>query len=232
MTAMKTMLEIQTPLLLDVEEFVDSLTRLDNNFAAVVLEENGGYSAVAAAESLKKRCEKDIFVKIGCRDRNRIALHSQLFTAAASEIANVVIVDGPYPTQTSFPAAKPVYDLDSLSLLRMLKKGSPSFDEESDSLLASLEWTIGVCVGGSTSADVARAEKFLAAGADLFFLSSAESVSRFRGMTDKPLILSIREEQAEDMTKVLRDAESAGADGVNLIVKTPDRILDGRIIAE
>lgn len=230
MTTMKTMLEIQTPLLLDVEEFVDSLVRL-GDFDSVVFEECGGYSAIAAAKALKRLCDKEVFVKIGCRDRNRIALHSQLLTAAASGILNVVLVDGPHPTQTPFPAAKPVYELDSLSLLRMIKKDQPAFGTESDSRLASLEWMIGVGVGGSTSADMARAEKFLAAGADLFFLSSVESVSKFRGLTDKPLYLSVREEQMEDVSNILQEARSAGADGVNLIVKTPDRILDGSITA-
>jgi 5,10-methylenetetrahydrofolate reductase len=214
----------------DVERYVESLSRLEG-FAGVVLEESGGLSSIAVAGMLKRCCDKEIFLKVSCRDRNRIALHSELLTAAAFGLLNVVLADGAHPVHTRFPAAKPVYELDSLSLLRMIKGGSPSFDEEAAPALASLSWTVGVCVGGSTAADVARAKRFLAAGADVFFAGSLDAVLRLRNLTDKPVILSVPEEEATDVAEILREAESAGASGVNLIVKTPDKVLDGSIIA-
>jgi 2-methylisocitrate lyase-like PEP mutase family enzyme len=107
--------------------------------------------------------------------------------------------------------------LDSLNLLHMLKRGSPAFGENFDSSLASVAWRIGVSVGGSTSADMARARKFADAGADLFFSSSLDGVTKLRELTDKPILLSVHEE-AQDVVAILRQAQSAGATGIHVIV--------------
>ncbi len=228
---MKMMVEVQTPLQPDVESYVESLSRLED-FNGVILEESGGLSSVVLAGMLKKACDKEIFLKVSCRDRNRIALYSELVTAASLGLLNVVLADGAYPLYTRFPAAKPVYELDSVTLLRMIKGGSLGFGEETAQALTSLSWTVGVCVGGSTKADVTRAKRFLEAGADLFFAGSLDAVPQLRWLTDKEIFLSVPKEQVTDISKTLREAESAGADGVNLIVNTPDKVLDGSITAK
>ncbi|UCD56860.1 MAG: hypothetical protein JSV16_13715 [Candidatus Hydrogenedentota bacterium] len=228
---MRTIVEVQTPLLPDAEKYIASIAGLDN-FTAVVLEENGGINAIVAASMLKQRCDKRIFMKIACRDRNRIALYSELLTAATVGLFNLVLADGVHPLHTRFAAAKPVYEVDSLNLLRMIKHNSPGFGDATVPPLASFQWTIGVCIGGSTSADMARAKKFAASGADLFFACSLDAVSRLRLLTGNPIFLSVTKEQITDISEVLREAESAGADGVNLIVKTPEKVLDGSIAAK
>ena len=227
---MKSILEIATPLKREIEEFVSELAGLAR-FDTIVLEESGGPSATLVAELLKQRCEKRIFLKIACRDRNRIALHSQLLTAAGRGFCDLVLVDGVHPTRTPFAAAKPVYELDALTLLRMLKQGSPVFGDEIDSSLTSVSWTIGVRIGGATSADIARVEKFLAAGADMFFVPSGECVSRIKSLTDKPIFLSVAQEASNDIEMALREAESAGADGASLMAGSQSKATDGSIVA-
>ena len=227
---MRRTIEIQTPLLPDPEKYVAGLARLED-FSALVLEESGGISSIALANMIRQRCDKQILLKITCRDRNRIALHSDLLTAASMGFSNIVLVDGTHPVHTRLPAAKPVYELDSLNLLRMLKQNSPSFGDESISPLASLVWTIGVCIGGPTQADMNRARKFAAAGADSFFPLCFDAVPQLRRLTDKQIFLSIPEEQVTDISATLRQAEAAGADGVNLVVTRLDKVLDGNIAA-
>jgi len=227
---MKTILEIQTPLLPDAETYVTGLSRLED-FSVLILAENGGISSAAVATMLRRRCEKQMFLKISCRDRNRIALHSELLTAAVMGLSDIVLADGTHPLHTSFPSAKPVYELDSLNLLKMLKQNALSFGDESPAPLASLAWNIGICIGGATQADMGRARKFLAAGADLFFALSLDAVPQLRRLTDKEIFLSVPEEQVTNMSAILQQAESAGADGVNLVVMQPDKVLDGTIAA-
>lgn len=228
---MKMLVEIQTPLQPDVDRYVESLSRLEG-FAGVVVEESGGLSSIVVADMLMRTCDKEIFLKVSCRDRNRIALHSELFTAASLGLLKVILADGAHPVHTRFPAAKPVYELDSLTLLRMIKGDSLAFGDVAAPALDSLSWTVGVCVGGATAADMVRARKLAAAGADLFFAGSLDAVRRLKRVADRPVILSVPEEEAGDMAEILREAESAGANAVNLIVKTPDKVLDGSIVAK
>jgi 5,10-methylenetetrahydrofolate reductase len=218
---MKKILDIRTPLSFDIDEFVEGLRGLDG-FDAVMIEECGGLSVTAVAKKILENSDKPIFLKIACGNRNRIALHSQLATAAANGLMNLVLVDGIHPAHTPFPDAKPVYDLDALGLLRMIRGNFPGFDVGAGPLLSSLSWRIGINIGGSTSADIARAKRFIEAGADLFFTSSPNNVPRLRSLTDKPIFVSIIERGNLDLPELLREAESAGADGINLIAETFD----------
>ena len=56
-------------------------------------------------------------MQLTCRDRNRIALQSELLAASALGIPNVVLMTGDHPRQGDHPQAKPVFDLDGTQLL-------------------------------------------------------------------------------------------------------------------
>lgn len=58
-------------------------------------------------------------MQIVCRDRNRIALQSDLMGAAALGIQNILILRGDPPGQDSEPDAKGVFDTDSTTLTRI-----------------------------------------------------------------------------------------------------------------
>jgi 5,10-methylenetetrahydrofolate reductase len=53
-----------------------------------------------------------------CRDRNRIALQSELLSAYMLGVHNVLCLTGDHVVLGDHPEAKPVFDLDSVSLLR------------------------------------------------------------------------------------------------------------------
>lgn len=57
-----------------------------------------------------------------CRDRNRLALQSELLSAAAMGINEVLCLTGDYTTLGDHPQAKPVFDLDSVQLLKAAKR--------------------------------------------------------------------------------------------------------------
>jgi len=60
----------------------------------------------------------DPVLQLTCRDRNRIALQSELVGAAAMGIRNVMMLTGDDPKAGDQPDAKPVFDLDSSGLMR------------------------------------------------------------------------------------------------------------------
>ena len=56
-------------------------------------------------------------LQMTCRDRNRLALQSDLLGALALGVGNVLLLSGDDPRQGDQPETKPVFDLDSRSLL-------------------------------------------------------------------------------------------------------------------
>ncbi|HWA90110.1 MAG TPA: methylenetetrahydrofolate reductase [Rhizomicrobium sp.] len=72
-------------------------------------------STVAAHLLLQNGVEP--ILQLTCRDRNRIALQSQLVGAAALGIVNVLALTGDDPKAGDQPDAKPVFDLDSGALV-------------------------------------------------------------------------------------------------------------------
>ena len=60
-------------------------------------------------------------MQMTCRDRNRIALQSDLLGASALGIRNILVMTGDHPKFGDHPEAKPVFDLDSVQLLWALR---------------------------------------------------------------------------------------------------------------
>ena len=77
-------------------------------------------SSMAAAIHVKQLGAEPI-MQVTCRDRNRIALQSDLLGAAAFGIRNVLVLKGDAVGAGDIPDAKPVFDLDSRQLIAALK---------------------------------------------------------------------------------------------------------------
>lgn len=60
-------------------------------------------------------------IQMTCRDRNRIGLQSDLLGAAALGMKNLLCLTGDHPKFGDHPGAKPVFDLDSIQLLSVVK---------------------------------------------------------------------------------------------------------------
>jgi methylenetetrahydrofolate reductase (NADPH) len=61
-------------------------------------------------------------LQLTCRDRNRIALQSDLISAAASGVRNLLVLRGDDPSAGDQPDAKPVFDLDPRQLLETARR--------------------------------------------------------------------------------------------------------------
>ena len=72
--------------------------------------------SLATCKILKDNGLLPIF-QMTCRDRNRLALQSDLLSAAAFGIDNILCLTGDHTKMGDHPGAKPVFDLDSVSLL-------------------------------------------------------------------------------------------------------------------
>jgi methylenetetrahydrofolate reductase (NADPH) len=70
---------------------------------------------------LLKEWGLDPIFQVTCRDRNRLALQSDLLSAYVMGIRNVLALTGDYTTTGDHPQAEPVFDLDSVQLLWAIK---------------------------------------------------------------------------------------------------------------
>ena len=97
-----------------LRDWVDAANITDNQASHVRLASWAG-SLAALAAGLEP------VMQMTCRDRNRIALQSDLLGASALGIRNVLVMTGDHPEFGDHPEAKPVFDLDSVQLLRALR---------------------------------------------------------------------------------------------------------------
>ena len=89
--------------------WVDAVNLTDNQGSHVRM------SSWAAALTAKSAGLEPI-MQMTCRDRNRIALQSDLLGAASAGIENFLFMSGDHPKFGDHPGAKPVFDLDSTQL--------------------------------------------------------------------------------------------------------------------
>lgn len=71
--------------------------------------------------ALLTRAGYEPVLQVSCRDRNRIAIQGDLLGAAAMGVRNVLCLTGDGVQNGDQPEARPVFDLDSISLLRVAR---------------------------------------------------------------------------------------------------------------
>jgi methylenetetrahydrofolate reductase (NADPH) len=77
-------------------------------------------SSVAASAILAAHGYAPVY-QIACRDRNRIAIQGDILGAAALGVKNILCLTGDDVSQGDHPQAKPVFDLDAVSLLHIAR---------------------------------------------------------------------------------------------------------------
>ena len=94
---------------------VDGANVTDNQTAIVRM------SSIAAG-AIAVSCGVEPIIQMVCRDRNRIAMQSDILGAAALGIKNLLCLSGDHQTFGNHAEAKNVFDLDSMQLIALVKK--------------------------------------------------------------------------------------------------------------
>jgi 5,10-methylenetetrahydrofolate reductase len=100
--------------------YVDAVNITDNQTAIVRL------SSIASAKILLEEGVEPI-MQVTCRDRNRLAIQSDLLGAAALGIQNVLCLTGDHQSIGDQPEAKGVFDLDSIQLIATVAEMNRGF---------------------------------------------------------------------------------------------------------
>ncbi|CAG0996648.1 methylenetetrahydrofolate reductase (NADPH) [Flavobacteriales bacterium] len=124
----------------------DAVNVTDNQRAAMRM------SPIAACSILQEKGLETI-MHITCRDRNRLALQSELIGAFALGIRNVLVMSGDHPSKGDHEGAKPVYDLDSVQLLGMIQELNRGVDLSGNKLDGKTDF----CMGAVTNTELNEA---------------------------------------------------------------------------
>ena len=113
--------EIAPPKGTDLSKTLDAVEKLTGLTAVNVTDNQGAnmrLSSLALAARLQQQGTETV-LQLTCRDRNRMALQSDLLGAASFGIENLLLLSGDHSKFGDHPDSRPVFDLDSVQLLDM-----------------------------------------------------------------------------------------------------------------
>ena len=128
-------------------------------------------------------------LQLTCRDRNRIALQSELLGAAMLGIENILCLTGDHTKMGDHPQAKPVFDLDSVSLLHTVCQLEKGVDLGGNALVGEApKFAKGAVVSPcseSVDAQLAKMERKVMAGAEYFQTQAVYEPEKFIEFMEK-----------------------------------------------
>ena len=181
--------------------------------------------SLAVCRLLVEKGLEPIF-QITCRDRNRLALQSDLLSAYVLGIRNVLVLTGDHPILGDHPQAKPVFDLDSISLLKVASGLMEGKDMVGNELAGKPEFLLGAVVNPGADPlepQIIKMEKKIEAGAKFFQtqaiydLKSFESFMKIAKKFNVPVLGGIVLLKSAGMAKFMNEKVA----GINV----PDRYI-------
>ncbi len=183
--------------------------------------------SLATCKALKDEGLTPIF-QLTCRDRNRLALQSDLLSAAMFGIENLLLLTGDHTTLGDHPQSKPVFDLDSVSLLHTVKTLEQGMDLAGNPLdgppPSFAKGAVVSACSDSVDVQLAKMELKIKAGAEYFqtqavfepekFIQFMEKAKQF----DVPVMLGVIIPKSVGMVKFMNDNIA----GINV----PDPLID------
>lgn len=134
-------------------------------------------------------------LQLTCRDRNRLALQSDLLSAAGLGIENVLILTGDHPVMGDHPEAKPVFDLDAVGLLGVARQLQEGRDMKGNPLEGTPpRFLIGAAVNPGADPlepEIIKMEKKAAAGVDFFQTQAVFDTEVFSVFLEKTKHLAV-----------------------------------------
>jgi len=202
----------------------DAVNVTDNQTAIVRM------SSLAGCSLLRQQ-GIDPVMQIVCRDRNRIAIQSDVLGAVALGIGNILCLSGDHQKFGNHPEAKGVFDIDSTQLIQTLKNMR---DEKKFLSGEELSGEVPLFIGAAANpfADpfefrVTRLAKKIKAGADFIQTQAVYDVAKFarwmemvteQGLDKKAHILAgVIPIRSAGMARFMRDYVSG--------VSVPDEIV-------
>jgi 5,10-methylenetetrahydrofolate reductase len=210
--------------------FCDAVNITDNQ-TAIVRMSSIGAGAIVLQEGLEP------IIQMTCRDRNRLAIQSDLMGAFALGARNVLCLTGDHQSFGNHPTAKNVHDLDSVQLVQMVVKMRDGHCFECGDEMKGVEPRFFVGAAANPFGDPFewrpyRLEKKVKAGADFIQTQLIYNVERFAEYMEKVRELGLHEKvyilagigplKSPGMARYMRDQ----VPGLDVPNKWVDRMLE------
>jgi len=141
--------------------------------------------AFAVAFGIQHDLDLECLVHCTTRDRNLMALESELLGAHALGVRNIIALTGDPPRIGDYPTGTGVWDVDSIGLIEILTRLNRGEDQSGSPIGQPAAFTIA-CALDPTAADAAtewdRLERKLAAGAHLIMTQPLYSIGQVEAM--------------------------------------------------
>jgi methylenetetrahydrofolate reductase (NADPH) len=201
--------------------------------------------SLATCHLLKEKGLDPVF-QVTCRDRNRLALQSDLLSAWVLGIENVLAITGDLPTLGDHPQAKPVYDVDSVQLLWIIKRLNEGYDMVGNELKGKPSFFTGAVVNPGADTEAAfelqlmKIEKKIEFGAKFFQTQAIFNVDTFAKFMKRvegfniPVLAGIIPLKSAGMARFMNKnvaGVSVPEELIDLMSKTEDKVRTGIEIA-
>lgn len=178
--------EIGPPKGTDIEEVIHNIELLKGKVhAANVTDNQSAVMRICSMAICKILLEKGLepVLQMTCRDRNRIGIQSDLLGAYILGIRNVLCMTGDYVTAGDHKDAKPVYDIESVQLLKLVDALNNGRDMAGNQLKGSTNFYQGAVVtpeANPLEPQLIKFEKKVKAGAKFFQTQAIYDVEKFK----------------------------------------------------
>ncbi|MCJ7508716.1 MAG: bifunctional homocysteine S-methyltransferase/methylenetetrahydrofolate reductase [candidate division Zixibacteria bacterium] len=158
---------------------IDAVNIADSPMARVRM------SCLSLATLVKEKVGLEVILHLTCRDRNLMGLQSDLMGAHALGIRNILAITGDPPRLGDYPHSTAVYDVDSIGLVKIIKRLNQGTDWAGNSIGSPTSFCIGVGVNPAApdfEKEMERLKQKVQAGADFIFtqpLYDSEILKKF-----------------------------------------------------
>jgi 5,10-methylenetetrahydrofolate reductase len=213
----------------EVPKFLQEAKKVAGHVHAVNVTDNQSaimkLGSLAASVYLKREGIEPIF-QLTCRDRNRIALQSDLLSACSLGIENVLCLTGDHIKLGDHKSAKAVFDIDSVQLVAMASNLNRGYDMVGNKLTGATNMAIGAVVNPNfepLDLQLMKMEKKIEAGAQFFQTQAVYDPGQFElfmkkaGQFGVPIQYGIVIIKSPEMARFMNDHVSG--------VKVPDSFI-------
>jgi 5,10-methylenetetrahydrofolate reductase len=178
--------EVGPPKGTDIKEMLHHMELLKGKVDAANVTDNQSAVMRICSMAVSKLCLEhglDPIFQMTCRDRNRIGLQSDLLGAYVLGIRNVLCMTGDHVSAGDHKQAKPVYDIESVQLLKIVDGLNNGKDMSGNELKGPTDFLQGAVVtpeANPIEPQLAKFEKKVRAGAKFFQTQAIYDIEKFR----------------------------------------------------
>jgi len=183
----------------DIHEILFTAVELAGYVTAVNITDNPQAFAymggLIPSRLIQEEVGLEVVYQLTCRDKNRLALISDLLAAGAAGIRNVLAITGDHTSLGDNPKAKPVFDLDSAQLTHMIRRMvDEGVDLDGNKIDSPPSFHVGVAANPNADPlepELLKLERKVAAGAEFIQTQVVYEIERAKTFLDEAAYLKV-----------------------------------------